>query len=59
LLDEYNVSSRANFNMGIFNLKDKRSWEWGDVAGREFNDDALYRFTRTVINASVYFRYEF
>jgi hemoglobin/transferrin/lactoferrin receptor protein len=58
LLGEYNVSDKASFNMGIFNLTNRKYWEWGDVIGREFNDVALNRFTRPGINASVSFRYE-
>lgn len=57
-LGAYNFSERASMNFGIFNLTDRKYWEWGDVIGREFNDVALNRFTRPGINASMSFRYE-
>ncbi|MFT5937633.1 MAG: hemoglobin/transferrin/lactoferrin receptor protein, partial [Pseudohongiellaceae bacterium] len=58
LLGEYNFSDKASLNVGIFNLTDRKYWEWGDVVGREFDDVALNRFTRPGINASVSLRYE-
>lgn len=58
LLGEYNFSDKASVNIGIFNLTDRKYWEWGDVIGREFDDVALNRFTRPGINASMSFRYE-
>ncbi|MFT4671057.1 MAG: hemoglobin/transferrin/lactoferrin receptor protein [Pseudohongiellaceae bacterium] len=58
LLGEYNFSDKANLNVGIFNLTDRKYWEWGDVVGREFDDVGLNRFTRPGINASVSLRYE-
>lgn len=58
LLGEYNFSDKASLNLGIFNLTDRKYWEWGDVIGREFDDVALNRFTRPGINASVSLRYE-
>lgn len=57
LLGEYNVNERTNLNFGIFNLTDRKYWEWGDLTGRERMDPALNRLTRPGINASVTLRY--
>lgn len=58
LLGVYNFSEKTTLNFGIFNLTDRRYWEWGDVLGREFDDVALNRFTRPGLNASMSLRYE-
>lgn len=57
LLGTYNFSDKASINVGIFNLANRKYWEWGDVVGREFDDVALNRFTRPGINASMSLRY--
>jgi hemoglobin/transferrin/lactoferrin receptor protein len=59
LLGGYNFTDKASMNFGIFNLTNRKYWEWGDVVGREFDDVALNRFTRPGINASMSVRYEF
>ncbi len=59
LLGEVNFSDQINLNFGVFNLTNRKYWEWGDVNGREPTDLALERFTRPGINASVSLRYAF
>ena len=59
LLGEYRFNEHAYVNAGVFNLTDKKYWDWGDMIGREQDDVALNRFSRPGINASVSFRYVF
>ena len=59
LLGEYSFSDQLDMNFGVFNLTDRKYWEWGDVNGRETTDSALERLTRPGINASVSIRYIF
>lgn len=59
LLGEYRFNEHAHVNVGIFNLTDRKYWDWGDVIGRGQNDVALDRFSRPGINASVSFKYVF
>jgi hemoglobin/transferrin/lactoferrin receptor protein len=59
LLGEYRFNEHLRINGGVFNLTDRKYWEWGDVIGREYNDPALGRFTRPGLNASVSLQYVF
>lgn len=55
LLASYAADSRLVFRAGIFNLADRKYWEWSDVRGRTANDPAIDRYTAPgrSVNASV------
>ena len=59
ILGEYNIGEQLQLNVGVFNVTNRKYWEWGDVIARESDDPALQRFTRPGINASVSLRYVF
>ena len=69
LLGEYRFNRHAYINVGIFNLTDKKYWQWSDVfaiggIGQEgppgsIPRDNIDRFSRPGINISTSFRYVF
>lgn len=65
VLGWYQLSKQASFNVGVFNLLDKKYSYWSDVRSQLGTmggpDPALTidRFTQPGINASVSFRYQF
>jgi hemoglobin/transferrin/lactoferrin receptor protein len=46
LLADWRVNERATINVGVFNLTDRKYWEWADVRGRLANDPALDFYTQ-------------
>lgn len=46
LLADLRLSDRASVNVGVFNLADRKYWEWADVRGRPANDPALDFYTQ-------------
>lgn len=69
LLGEYRFNKSAYINVGIFNITDKKYWQWSDVfaigdIGQEgppgsIPRDNIDRFSRPGINVSTTFRYVF
>ena len=69
LLAEYHFNKKAYVNVGIFNLTDKKYWQWSDIfaiggIGQEgppgnIPRDNIDRFSRPGINVSTSFRYVF
>jgi hemoglobin/transferrin/lactoferrin receptor protein len=53
LLAYADIGERLRINAGVFNLADKKCWEWADVRGRSASDGTIDRFTRPGLNASV------
>ena len=47
------LGERAQLKFGVFNLTDKKYWEWSDVRGIAPTSIALDRYTRPGINAGV------
>jgi hemoglobin/transferrin/lactoferrin receptor protein len=45
-------------NVGLFNLTDKKYWEWSDVRGRAANDPAIDRFTQAGRTVSANLKFE-
>jgi hemoglobin/transferrin/lactoferrin receptor protein len=50
---------RLRLNLGVFNLLDRKYWEWSDVRGRPANDPVIDRYSRPGINARVSATYRF
>ncbi len=46
LVGQSRVFPWLRLDFGIYNLTDRRHWEWADIRGRLANDPALDRFTR-------------
>jgi hemoglobin/transferrin/lactoferrin receptor protein len=46
LLADLRLSDRASANVGVFNLTDRKYWEWADVRGRPANDPTLDFYTQ-------------
>ncbi|WP_166363976.1 TonB-dependent hemoglobin/transferrin/lactoferrin family receptor [Pseudomonas akapageensis] len=42
----YQVTESVSINGGLFNLTDKKYWNWGDVQGRDADSPSLGRFTQ-------------
>lgn len=59
LLAQAQIGAQANVNVGVFNLTDKKCWEWSDVRGLAPTSAVLDRYTRPGINfgASVALRF--
>jgi hemoglobin/transferrin/lactoferrin receptor protein len=53
LIGRYRFNDHARVNVGLYNLADRKYWEWADVRGRAANDVAIDRYTRAGINAAV------
>jgi hemoglobin/transferrin/lactoferrin receptor protein len=54
-----NVQERLRLNFGVFNLLDRKYWEWSDVRGRPANDPVIDRYSRPGIHARVSASYRF
>jgi hemoglobin/transferrin/lactoferrin receptor protein len=59
LLAHANFFDSLRLNFGVFNLLDRKYWEWSDVRGRPANDPLIERFSRPGINARVSATYRF
>jgi hemoglobin/transferrin/lactoferrin receptor protein len=46
LLADLRLSDRASVNVGVFNLTDRKYWEWADVRGRPATDPTLDFYTQ-------------
>lgn len=46
LLANLALTGNARLNAGVFNLFDRKHWEWADVRGRTLDDPAIDRYTR-------------
>jgi hemoglobin/transferrin/lactoferrin receptor protein len=46
LLADWRLTEHAAVNLGLFNLADRKYWEWADVRGRLASDPALDFYTR-------------
>lgn len=51
LLAHADLGERLRINAGVFNLTDKKYWDWADVRGRPAGDAVIDRFTRSGLNA--------
>jgi hemoglobin/transferrin/lactoferrin receptor protein len=49
----WQVTEAFSVNAGLFNLTDKKYWQWGDVQGLDANSRSLGRYTQPGRNASV------
>lgn len=59
LLGQYRFSKHASFNWGVFNLTDKKYWQWSDVRGQSALSPARDRFTQPGRYAGASFKYQF
>jgi hemoglobin/transferrin/lactoferrin receptor protein len=46
LLADWRLNEHARVNLGLFNLADRRYWEWADVRGRPATDPTIDFFSR-------------
>jgi hemoglobin/transferrin/lactoferrin receptor protein len=46
LLAHWDFAPGATFNLGVFNLADRKTWDWADVPGVAANSPVLDRYTR-------------
>ncbi|VAW34728.1 TonB-dependent hemin, ferrichrome receptor [hydrothermal vent metagenome] len=58
-IGRYNFTDKIRLNWGIFNLTDKKYWDWNNVGVQEPTSPWLNRFTETGRNASVTLKVEF
>ncbi|WP_293395728.1 TonB-dependent receptor, partial [Nevskia sp.] len=59
LLGEWQVTPKADFNLGLFNLGDRRIVPAASVQGRLANDPAIDRFSQTGFNVGANVRLRF
>lgn len=59
VIAQWRPVAEVTINVGVFNLTDKRSWDWADVRGRPANDPAIDRFTAPGRNLSANLILEF
>lgn len=59
LLGHYRLGDAATVNWGVFNLFDRRYWQWSDVQGLPVDDPVIPLFARPGRNASVSLRVTF
>lgn len=52
LLIHANVGERLRVNAGVFNLTDKKYWEWSDVRSERVGNAVIDRYSRPGVNAS-------
>jgi len=55
----YSFTDRVRLNWGIYNLTDKKYWDWNNIGVQEPTTSGLDRFTETGRNASVTLKIEF
>jgi hemoglobin/transferrin/lactoferrin receptor protein len=46
LFGQYRISDALRIDLGVYNLADRKYWEWADVRGRLATDLTVDRFTR-------------
>jgi hemoglobin/transferrin/lactoferrin receptor protein len=46
LIGQYRINEALRLDLGLYNLADRKYWEWADVRGRLASDIAIDRFTR-------------
>lgn len=46
LLANLRLADSARLGVGVFNIADRKYWEWADVRGRPASDPAIDRYTR-------------
>lgn len=51
LLAHFDIAERLRVNLGVFNLTDKKYWEWSDVRGRPAGDAVIDRYSQPGLNA--------
>lgn len=59
LLAWYAFTPDVKLHLGVFNLTDKKYWQWTSVNGRSANDPVIDRYTQPGLNASVSLRMSF
>lgn len=59
LMGWVNLADNVKLVGGMFNLTDRKHWEWASVQGIAANDPAIDRYTRPGINGSVALRVSF
>ena len=59
LLVQWRPLPRLTLSAGVFNLADRKVWEWADVRGRSAADPVIDRFTQPGRNAGVNLVFEF
>jgi hemoglobin/transferrin/lactoferrin receptor protein len=52
LLVHANIGERLRINAGVFNLTDKKYWEWSDVRSETIGSTIIDRYSRPGLNAS-------
>jgi hemoglobin/transferrin/lactoferrin receptor protein len=52
LLVHANIGERLRINAGVFNLTDKKYWEWSDVRSETVGSTIIDRYSRPGLNAS-------
>jgi hemoglobin/transferrin/lactoferrin receptor protein len=52
LLAHFEVGEHVRVNVGVFNLTDRKHWEWADVRGRLAGDPVIDRYTQPGLHAS-------
>jgi hemoglobin/transferrin/lactoferrin receptor protein len=53
LLGFYRLSRNVRLNWGVFNITDRKFWDWADVRGLEADEPLIDLYTRPGANASV------
>jgi len=51
-LVQWRPNEQVALNLGIYNLFDRRVWEWGDVRGRAASDPVIDRYSSPGRNLS-------
>lgn len=55
----YRITDKLRLNWGLFNITDKKYWNWNNVLARAEDSNLLPRLTQPGRNASVTLKYEF
>ena len=59
LLLHADIGERFSINAGVFNLTDRKYWDWSDVRNEAANAAVIDRYTRSGLNASANAIYRF
>ncbi len=59
LLAWYAFTPDVKLHLGVFNLTDKKYWNWSSVNGRPANDPVIDRYSQAGLNASASLRVSF
>ena len=55
----YQIDKHSRINAGVFNITDKKYWNWGEgLIGRDASDSGLDRLTQPGLHAGITFRME-